>query len=71
MRETAANPRKIFLFASLHYWIEHTTLLGLALAAQGHKPILGYLPYGDWQKPINRFDLRRQNLYAQRVLSAG
>ncbi len=48
----------------LHYWIEHAALLGLALAAQGHKVTLGYLPYADWQKPINRFDLRRQNVYA-------
>jgi hypothetical protein len=69
VRETVEKPKKVFLFASLHYWIEHTALLGLAYAAQGHKPILGYLPYGDWQKPINRFDLRRQNLYAQRVLA--
>lgn len=61
--------RRIFMFASLHYWIEHTTLLGLAFAIQGHKPVLGYMPYGDWQKPINRFDLRRQSLYAQRVLA--
>ena len=69
LREVAPAPRKVFLFASLHYWIEHTTLLGLALAAQGHKPVLGFLPYGDWQKPVNRFDLRRQNQYASRVLS--
>jgi hypothetical protein len=68
LREPAQKSRRIFLFASLHYWIEHTALLGLAFAAQGHKPILGYLPYGDWQKPINRFDLRRQNVYARRVL---
>ncbi len=43
MREVAPAPRKIFLFASLHYWIEHATLLGLALAAQGHKPVLGFI----------------------------
>jgi hypothetical protein len=69
LREPVLKPKRIFLFASLHYWIEHTALVGLALAAQGHKPVLGYVPYGDWQKPINRFDLRRQNVYAQKVLS--
>ena len=69
LRATAQNPQRIFLFASLHYWIEHTALLGISLAAQGHKPVLGYIPYGDWQKVTNRFDLRRQNAYAQRVLS--
>jgi len=68
-RSSGVKPRKVFLFASLHYWIEHAALLGLAFAAQGHSPILGYLPYGDWQKPINRFDLRRQNVYAQKVLT--
>ena len=69
LREPAKNPRRIFLFASLHYWIEHTALLGISLAAQGHKPVLGFVPYGDWQKTTNRFDLRRQNAYARRVLS--
>jgi len=69
LRTPAAEPKRIFLFASLHYWIDHTTVLGLALAAMGHKPILGFLPYGEWQKPVNRFDLRRQNLYAQKVLA--
>ncbi len=61
--------RKVFIFATLHYWIEHAALLGVALAAQGHKVTLGYLPYAEWQSPINRFDLRRQNAYASKVLS--
>jgi len=61
--------KKVFLFATLHYWIEHASLMGLALAAEGHRVTLGYLPYGDWQTPVNRFDLRRQNVYARKVLS--
>lgn len=69
LRPEKARGKKVFIFASLHYWIEHTALVGLALASQGHKVTLGYLPYCDWQKPINRFDLRRQNSYAKRVLS--
>jgi hypothetical protein len=66
-----SNPegKNIFIFATLHYWIEHAALLGLSLAAMGHRVTLGYLPYSEWQKPIKRFDLRRQNLYARRVLS--
>jgi len=44
-------------------------MLSLAMAAQGHQVTLGYLPYGEWQKPIQRFDLRRQNVYARRVLA--
>src|SRR5512138_133507 len=35
--EGTSKTRKVFIFATLHYWIEHTALLGLALAAQGHK----------------------------------
>lgn len=66
-----ANPagKKVFLFSSLHYWIEQTAVLGLTLAAAGHKPYLAYLPYFDWQKPVSKFDLRRNNLYAREVLA--
>ena len=69
-RLQSATPKgkRIFIFATLHYWIEHASLVGLALAAQGHKVTLGYLPYADWQTDINRFDLRRQNAYARKVL---
>ena len=30
------QPKKVCLFASLHYWIEESALIGLALAGQGH-----------------------------------
>ena len=60
--------RKVFIFANMHFWVEHAALLGVALAAQGHDVDLGYLPYGDWQAPINKFDLRRQNAYAKNIL---
>ncbi len=69
LKSQAAVGRKVFVFATLHYWIEHAALLSAALSAQGHKVTLGYLPYAEWRMPINRFDLRRQNLYAQKVLS--
>ncbi len=62
------QPRNIFIFATLHYWIEQASLLGLTLAGLGHKVTLGYLPYAEWGKPISRFDLRRQNIYARQVL---
>jgi hypothetical protein len=68
LRKSAPAGRKVFIFATLHYWIEHTALLGVSLAAQGHNVTLGYLPYAEWQLPINRFDLRRQNAYARKVL---
>lgn len=60
--------RRALLFATQRYWIEHVTLLGMALAAYGHKVMLAYTPYAEWQKPLNRFDIRRQDLYAQEVL---
>lgn len=66
-RKDSKPGKKVFLFSSLHIWLNHATILGLGLAADGHQVTLGYLPYSDWFTPINRFDLRRQNLYAQRV----
>lgn len=67
-RITPEEKKKIFLFASLHYWIEHVALVGSVLSALGHEVYLGYLPYHDWQNEINRFDLKRQNIYAQTIL---
>jgi hypothetical protein len=68
LRAIAPKGKKIFIFATLHYWIEHATLMSLALSSQGHDVTLGYLPFCEWRFPINRFDLRRQNAYAKNVL---
>jgi hypothetical protein len=65
LRANARPGKKVFVFATLHYWIEHAALLSMALASQGHKVTFGFLPYSDWRKPINLFDLRRQNAYAR------
>lgn len=59
--------KRVLIFAALHYWISHAALLGAALSGLGHNVILAYLPYARWEEPINRFDLRRQNLYSRRV----
>ncbi len=69
LRENAQAGKKVFVFATLHYWIEHATLLSLSLSVLGHDVTLGYLPFYEWRLPINRFDLRRQNLYAKKVLA--
>lgn len=69
LRQSVKPGKNVFIFASLHFWIEHATVLGLSLAALGHNVTLGFLPYADWQKQINLFDLRRQNAYAKKVLS--
>ena len=66
--ESAPHGKKIFLFASLHFWISHAAVTGLVLRGLGHDVTLGYLPYSDFAKPISRFDLRRQDLYARHVL---
>ncbi|MEL7645252.1 MAG: hypothetical protein AAGU04_03145 [Anaerolineaceae bacterium] len=63
------HSKKVCLFASLHYWIEESALIGLALAGQGHDVKLAYLPYAEWDKEISPFDLRRQDLYTRAVFA--
>ncbi len=65
---SATPGSKIFIFASLHFWITHAVVTGLALRGLGHDVTLGYLPYGNYDKPISRFDLRRHELYARHIL---
>ncbi len=60
--------KQVLLFATLRYWIEHAALMGMALSGLGHDVTLAFLPYANWSKPLNRFDLRRHNVYAQSVL---
>ena len=60
--------KKVLIFATLRYWIEHTALLGMAFAGLGHQVILAYLPYANWRQPLNRFDLRRQDAYVRSIL---
>ena len=60
--------KKVFLFVYLHFWIKHAIAIGLTLRGLGYEVTLGYLPYGDFAKPVNRFDAQRQNLYARDIL---
>ncbi len=62
-------PKKVLIFVTLHYWIEHAVLMGMALAGLGQDVSLAYLPYPNWRKALNRFDLRRHNAYSQSVLT--
>lgn len=64
----AQQRRRILIFATLRYWIEHTALLGMALAGLGHRVTLAYLPYPNFRRQLQRFDVRRQNAYARSVL---
>jgi hypothetical protein len=70
--QRADNPGKhVMLFSTLRYWLEYSTLLGFALAGLGHRVDHTYLPYTNWRKPLNRFDLRRQSAYLRSVLAPG
>ena len=68
-KENVQPGKKVFIFGMLRYWLEHVTLLSLGLAGMGHQVTLAFLPYAKWQEPLDRFNLRRQSLYAQGVLS--
>jgi len=63
--------KRVFIFGTLRYWIEHASLVGIALAGFGHSVTFSYLPYAKWQVPIDPFNLRRQNVYAEGVLTKG
>jgi len=60
--------KKVLTFATLHYWINHSALLSLALAGMGHEVTFAYLPYANWKKEVSKFDLRRRQAYAHSVL---
>jgi hypothetical protein len=65
----ANHRKKIFIFSTLRYWIEHASLVAIALAGMGHSVTFAYMPYARWQESIDPFNLRRQNLYAESVLA--
>ena len=44
LREKASPGKKIFLFASLHYWIDSMTALGLAFSPWGTRSPLDIFP---------------------------
>ncbi|RMF48134.1 MAG: hypothetical protein D6755_04275, partial [Anaerolineae bacterium] len=62
--------RRVLVFSMLNYWTLHTSLLSMALAGLGHQVTLAYLPYARWQKPLQKFDLRRQEAYTRSILQA-
>ncbi len=65
---SSAPKKRLLVFLTLRYWIEHGVLLSAALAGLGHEVTLAYLPYANYRKSMATFDLRRQNLYARHVL---
>ena len=66
----SAQPgRKVLFFATLHYWIEQSAYLGLALAGLGHKVTLLTLPYSEWHKEMDKFTQRQRVLHTRDALS--
>ncbi len=66
-RQRKTGGKRVFIFATLHYWVEQAAVLALALTALGHEVTLAYLPYSDWRKPRRAFQIARRRLYARDV----
>ncbi len=66
--QVSPEGKSIFLFASMHIWINHIVVTGLALHGWGHKVTIGYLPYGDFAKPLPDADLHHNYVYARAIL---
>jgi hypothetical protein len=65
----AARPgKKILFFATLHYWIEQSSYISLALAGLGHKVTLLTLPYAEWHLKKDNFTQRQRVLHTHEAL---
>jgi hypothetical protein len=67
--QNAPRGKKIGIFATLHYWVEHAAMLGLAMSAKGHQVTLATLPYADWRNEISTFQARQNELYTRETLA--
>lgn len=67
--ESGNKPRRIVLVSAYKLWLQHSALLSVALACLGNNVHLVFLPYTNWRKKMNLFDLQIQNAYAKKVLN--
>lgn len=67
---SAPRGKKILFFATLHYWIEQSAVIGLALAGLGHQVTLLTLPYSEWHKKMDKLTQRQRVLHTRDALSA-
>ena len=67
----AEPPKRVAIFAFLHWWIAHAASLGLVLRALGHEVSLFGLSYRDWWVPNEPFYLRQRGAYLRDVMSLG
>ena len=63
------QPRNVLIIASLRWWLEYCTALGLLLTGLGHHVDIAYLPYRTWWEPADALDLRRHRLYLRHTLA--
>ena len=66
---SAPAGKKILFFATLHYWIEQSAVISLALAGLGHKVTLLTLPYSEWHKQMDRLTQRQRALHTRDALA--
>jgi hypothetical protein len=68
--KNASRGKQVLFFATLHYWIEQSAYLGLALAGLGHDVTLLTLPYSEWHKEKDKFTQRQRILHTKDALSS-
>jgi hypothetical protein len=66
--KNAPRGKKVLFFVTLHYWIEQSAFLGLALAGMGHDVTLLTLPYSEWHKQKDKFTQRQRILHTKDAL---
>jgi len=67
---SAPAGKKILFFATLHYWVEQSAVISLALAGLGHKVTLLTLPYSEWHKKMDKLTQRQRVLHTRDALAA-
>jgi hypothetical protein len=65
---TVDQGKSVLLVASLRWWFEYCTALGLLLTGLGNRVEIAYLPFRNWFDPVHQFDLRRQRIYLHKAL---
>lgn len=68
--KNAPRGKKILFFSTLHYWIEQSAFLSLALAGLGHDVTLLTLPYSEWHKVRDKFTQRQRILHTKDALAS-
>lgn len=68
--QDAPRGKKILFFATLHYWIEQSAVVSLALAGLGHNVTLLTLPYSEWHKKMDKMTQRQRVLHTRDALAA-